>query len=80
MALYVERCHHIWKNSELLPWLEKNVHEVLNMVEEKCPEIEDSQTKRMTWFQSSLPVNIKRHLVIYDLPEILALSGEVSRL
>lgn len=77
ITLYVERCYHIWKTGDLLSWLEKNVYEVLEMVDTECSEIEDSKTKRMTWFKPTLPVNIKRHLVIYDLTEILALSGEV---
>ena len=78
IALYVQRCHHIWKNGELLQFLEKNVNDVLRMVDTECPEVTDAQTKRMTWFKPSLPVNIKRHLFIYDMTEILALSGEVS--
>lgn len=78
MTLYVERCRHVWKNAELLPWLEKNVHEVLALVEAQSPEITDCQTRRMKWFKPTLPVNIARHLVIYDLTEILVVAGEVS--
>lgn len=76
----MDRCLHVWKDAELLPWLEKNVHEVLNMVDAQRPEITEGQTKRMKWFKPSLPVNIARHLVICDLTEILVLSGEVSML
>lgn len=76
--MYVERCHHVWKNPELLPWLEKNVHEVLELVEAQDTRITEYQTSRLNWFKPTLPVNIKRHLVIYDLTEILVLANEVS--
>lgn len=78
IALYVERCYHVWKNNDVLPWLEKNVKDVLKMVEMQDPEINNCQTKRMNWFKPTLPVNIKRHLMIYDLTDILILAGEVS--
>lgn len=75
-SLYVERCYHVWKDSAILPWLEKNIKQVLEMVESQDPEISNCQTKRMNWFKPTLPVNIKRHLMIYDLTDILLLAGE----
>lgn len=76
IALYVERCYHVWKDSAVLSWIEKNAKEVLDMVESQDPEISNCQTKRMNWFKPTLPVNIKRHLMIYDLTDILLLAGE----
>lgn len=73
----MERSHHVWKNAELLLWLERNVHEVLTMVENKNPEITECQTRRMIWFKPTLPINIKRHLIICDLSDILMLANEV---
>ena len=77
-ALYVERCYHVWKDSGILPWIEKNIKQVLDMVENQHADISSCQTKRMNWFKPTLPVNIKRHLMIYDLTDILLLAGEVQ--
>ena len=32
-SLYVGRSFHLWKDPNLLPWLEKNVHKVLARVD-----------------------------------------------
>lgn len=47
-------------------------------MEAQDPKITEYQTSRLNWFKPTLPVNIKRHLVIYDLTEILVIANEVS--
>jgi hypothetical protein len=32
-SLYVGRSHHLWKDPNLLPWLERNAHQVLARVD-----------------------------------------------
>lgn len=50
ILLYVNRNYHIWKDADLLPWLEKNVHEVLDRVDRKDPAVDDCREKRLRRF------------------------------
>lgn len=54
ILLYVNRNYHIWKDADLLPWLEKNVHEVLDRVDRKDPAVEDCREKILRRFATEL--------------------------
>ncbi|XP_060534648.1 ribosome quality control complex subunit TCF25 [Cylas formicarius] len=64
--LYVHRGYHIWKDSDLLPWLEKNVHEVLDRVERNEPVVADYKEKRARRYAGPLPLSISRHIILSD--------------
>lgn len=68
-TLYVSRCYHVWKESELLPWLERNVHRVLDRVEANDPYVKECESKRTKRYPS-LPYNIRRHIILSDLKDV----------
>ena len=81
-SLYVGRAYHIWKDASILPWLEKNVHAVLNLVDSNAPIIKDCSEKRQTRYQGT-PRNIYRHVILSDikdattsLPRVCAQCGK----
>lgn len=76
ILLYVNRSYHIWKDSDLLPWLEKNVHEVLDRVEKGDPLVEDYETKRIKRYVGTLPQTIARHILLSDLKGVSPLADD----
>lgn len=45
-SLYVARATAVWKDSEILPWFERNVNAVLDRVDAKDPIVAEYSTKR----------------------------------
>ncbi|KAJ8951267.1 hypothetical protein NQ318_008170 [Aromia moschata] len=78
VLLYVNRSYHIWKDSDLLPWLEKNVHEVLDRVEKNEPIVKDYEAKRIKRYIGPLPLSIARHILLSDLKGVSPLTEESS--
>lgn len=76
-VLYVARCYHVWKESELLPWLESNVHRVLDRVEASDPLVEEWERYRQTRYPNT-PKNILRHIILSDVKDIPILTSEVG--
>ena len=59
------RTYHCWKEPELLPWLERNVREVVTRVEAGDPRVAESRAERGMRYQG-LPRNIHRHVIMSD--------------
>ncbi|KAJ8962953.1 hypothetical protein NQ314_005670 [Rhamnusium bicolor] len=78
ILLYINRSYHIWKDSDLLPWLEKNVHEVLDRVEKNDPVVKDYETKRIKRYLGPLPQSIARHILLSDIKGVSPLTDESS--
>nr|CAI5846834.1 unnamed protein product [Callosobruchus analis] len=78
ILLYINRSYHIWKDSDLLPWLEKNVHEVLDRVEKGDPVIKDYAEKRTKRYAGHLPQSIARHMLLSDLKGVSPTSEEIN--
>lgn len=78
ISLYVNRSFHIWKDSDLLPWLEKNVQEVLDRVDAKDGFIQECEEKRSKRYQGPLPINIARHIILSDFKGLAPIT-EVSK-
>lgn len=76
VKLYVDRTYHVWKECDILPWLEKNVHRVLERVDTKETFIKDCEVKRAVRYQG-IPRNILRHLILCDLKDVPLPVGEV---
>lgn len=74
----MNRNYHIWKDSDLLPWLEKNVHEVLDRIDKKDPIVEEYETKRLTRYHGPLPINISRHILLSDIKGVSPMT-DVSK-
>ncbi|XP_058805420.1 ribosome quality control complex subunit TCF25 [Phymastichus coffea] len=76
--LYVARSFHLWKETDILPWLEKNVHIVLQRVNAKDDYVKFCQVKRNKRYQGKLPRNILRHLIVSDLKDVTVNIQEIQ--
>lgn len=45
-SLYVSRSKTVWRDTDILPWLSRNVNAVLDRVDAKDPFVSDYSTKR----------------------------------
>lgn len=45
-SLYVSRSKTVWRDSDILPWLSRNVNIVLDQVDAKDPIVDEFSTKR----------------------------------
>ncbi|KAJ3662864.1 hypothetical protein Zmor_007185 [Zophobas morio] len=78
IQLYVSRCYHVWKDSDLLHWLEKNVHVVLDRVDKSDPFVKDYETKRAKRYQGPLPRSIARHILLSDIKDLTPITDDFS--
>ncbi|OXU28086.1 hypothetical protein TSAR_013885 [Trichomalopsis sarcophagae] len=69
-TLYIARSFHLWKEAEILPWLEKNVNIVFQRVDSKDDYVKFCQVKRTKRYQGKLPRNILRHFIVSDLKDV----------
>lgn len=78
IQLYIARNYHIWKESALLPWLEKNVNIVMERVNSGDPMVKECEIKRMKRYLGS-PKNIFRHIILSDIKDVSAnISGDLQ--
>lgn len=79
VQLYVGRCCHLWKEPEVVTWLELNVKTTLDRVDKKDPLIERYVEKRKSRYQG-MPKNIYRHILISEIKDATAtLPPDMSR-
>ncbi|XP_067002912.2 ribosome quality control complex subunit TCF25 [Anabrus simplex] len=69
VQLYVCRTYHEWKDPDVLPWLERNVHRVLDRVDSGERYIKDCEEKRRKRYQAT-PRNVLRHIILSDIKEV----------
>lgn len=72
ISMYVTRSYHIWKEVQLLPWLERNVQIVLDRVDAKDPMVKTMENLRATLYSAKPPLNIHRHLLLSDMSDTIA--------
>ena len=77
--LYVGRSFHLWKQPELLPWLERNAHAVLARVDAGDAVIAEAASKRKTRYQGA-PRNIYRHVIMSDIKDATTSLPRVRRI
>jgi len=70
-TLYVQRAYHCWKEPQVLPWLERNVTEVLRRLEGDETLAAQSRANRNTRYQG-LPTSIHRHVIMSEIKEATA--------
>lgn len=70
VALYVARAWPVWKEAELLPWLERNTHAVLARVDAGDPLVAECDGHRRRRYQGTPPRNITRHVLLADLKDV----------
>nr|CAG4637271.1 EOG090X0BCY [Ceriodaphnia reticulata]SVE73132.1 EOG090X0BCY [Ceriodaphnia reticulata] len=78
IQLYIGRSFHLWKDTELLSWLERNANSCLNDVDRNPSMIQDYEDKRKKRYQGT-PRNIYRHILLSDIKDATAtLPQELS--
>uniref|UniRef100_A0A182LS00 Transcription factor 25 n=1 Tax=Anopheles culicifacies TaxID=139723 RepID=A0A182LS00_9DIPT len=78
MSLYVCRSKLVWRDAELLPWLERNVNAVLDRVDAKEDVIAEYATKRSQRY-SNPPRQVLRHIVLSDFKEKVPLAQFIKK-
>lgn len=77
-SLYVCRSKLIWRDTEILPWLEKNANAVLDRVDAKEDIVADFATKRSQRYMYP-PRAILRHIVLSDFKEKVPLAQFIKK-
>lgn len=78
MLLYVYRSYHVWKENDLLSWLERNVHKVLDRVDKHEPIVQDYELKRSKRYQGQMPLSIARHIILSDIKGVSPLTSVIT--
>ncbi|XP_014616085.1 PREDICTED: transcription factor 25 [Polistes canadensis] len=76
--LYIVRSYHLWTEADVLPWLEKCVHLVLDRVDSKDSYVKYCEVKRGERYKGNLPTNILRHIILADIKEITVNVQEIQ--
>ncbi|XP_076675609.1 nuclear localized protein 1 [Andrena cerasifolii] len=76
--LYVARSFCLWKEADLLPWLQENVHVVLTRVDSKDDYVKYCEVKRSKRYQGKLPKNILRHIILSDIKDVTVNVQEIQ--
>ncbi|XP_017011896.2 ribosome quality control complex subunit TCF25 isoform X1 [Drosophila takahashii] len=79
VCLYVCRARVVWRQNEVLPWLESNVNVVLDRIESKDPLVSEYKTKRSLRYGGTPPRPILRHVILSDYKEKVPLAVFVSK-
>lgn len=79
VQLYITRAWPVWKEANLLPWLERNTHAVLARVDAGDPLVAECDAHRRRRYQGTPPRNITRHILLADLKDVPpAIAQDVS--
>uniref|UniRef100_A0A182Q545 Transcription factor 25 n=1 Tax=Anopheles farauti TaxID=69004 RepID=A0A182Q545_9DIPT len=78
MSLYVCRSKLVWRDTELLPWLERNVNVVLDRVDAKEDVVAEYATKRSQRYANP-PRQVLRHIVLSDFKEKVPLAQFIKK-
>ena len=77
--LYANRVYHIWKQPEVMKWLERATKRAIERVGKKEPSIEKSIHNRKTLYKGT-PRNIYRHFILSEVNDVnLALPVGLQR-
>ena len=76
--LYVARSFCLWKEADLLPWLQENVHVVLTRVDSKDDYVKYCEVKRSKRYEGKLPKNILRHIILSDIKDVTVNVQEIQ--
>jgi len=79
VCLYVCRAKIIWRQNDVLTWLETNVNTVLDRIDAKDPIISDCKEKRFVRYGGTPPRPILRHVILSDYKEKVPLAVFVSK-
>lgn len=79
MLLYVTRCKTLWSGDpEILLWLERNVHVVLDRVDRRDEIIGEYEKRRLKSYPTP-PRNILRHVILSDFKEKVPIADFLKK-
>ncbi|XP_055626458.1 transcription factor 25 [Toxorhynchites rutilus septentrionalis] len=78
ISMYVCRSKIVWRDTEILPWLEKNVNIALDRVDAKDEIVVDYTVKRNQRYMNP-PRAILRHIVLSDFKEKVPLAQFIKK-
>uniref|UniRef100_A0A1I8MQK8 Uncharacterized protein n=1 Tax=Musca domestica TaxID=7370 RepID=A0A1I8MQK8_MUSDO len=78
VSLYVCRAKVIWRQNNILPWLERNFNAALDRIESKDEVIQDYKQKRSARYVQP-PRPILRHVILSDYKEKVPLAPFVAK-
>ncbi|KAH8246241.1 hypothetical protein KR038_006598 [Drosophila bunnanda] len=79
VCLYVCRARVVWRQNEVLPWLESNVNVALDRIESKDPVVNEYKEKRSLRYGGTPPRPILRHVILSDYKEKVPLAVFVAK-
>ncbi|KAM8711032.1 hypothetical protein ACLKA7_017631 [Drosophila subpalustris] len=79
VCLYVCRAKILWRQNDVLSWLETNVNTVLDRIDAKDPLVNDCKEKRSVRYGGTPPRPILRHVILSDYKEKVPLAVFVSK-
>ncbi|XP_017016628.1 ribosome quality control complex subunit TCF25 isoform X1 [Drosophila kikkawai] len=79
VCLYVCRARVVWRQNEVLPWLESNVNAVLDRIDSKDPLVNEYKEKRSLRYGGTPPRPILRHVILSDYKEKVPLAVFVAK-
>lgn len=77
-SMYVCRSKLVWRDTEILPWLERNVNTVLDRVDDKDDIVAEYTAKRNQRYMNP-PRAILRHIVLSDFKEKVPLAQFIKK-
>ncbi|XP_013114197.1 ribosome quality control complex subunit TCF25 [Stomoxys calcitrans] len=78
VSLYICRAKVIWRQNNILPWLERNVNVALDRIESKDEVIQEYSQKRAARYVQP-PRPILRHVILSDYKEKVPLAPFVAK-
>lgn len=78
ISMYVCRSKLVWRDAEILPWLERNVTAVMDCVDAKDEIVADYTSKRNQRYMNP-PRAILRHIVLSDFKEKVPLAQFIKK-
>jgi hypothetical protein len=79
VSLYIARCKILWSgDNEILLWLERNVHVVLDRVDKKVETIAEYAAKRSQCYPHP-PRNILRHVILSEFKEKVPIADFLKK-
>ncbi|KAH8402858.1 hypothetical protein KR222_007670 [Zaprionus bogoriensis] len=79
VCLYVCRAKIVWRQNDVLAWLESNVNVALDRIDSKDSVVNDFKEKRSLRYGGTPPRPILRHVILSDFKEKVPLAVFVSK-
>ncbi|KAI9337214.1 transcriptional repressor TCF25-domain-containing protein [Obelidium mucronatum] len=79
LQLYVDRCHHLWKEPTVLAWFRSTATRLATTTSSKDAELESFEQKRNSMYPVGLPLNVSRHIYVSDFAHLVPFLPEEAR-